>query len=656
MQREGASKRFTQAWSIVLAAGIAGAVAFVWIGLALAWGGAAVQWARGLGDWTVWEALGVVLALLWAMACAVGLEYAGRRWSDRVYVAAATGLALAIGLGWAWFTREMGRWPMDSGFFRWFLDRLAEGGYTVENLRGLTEHYDYGAWCTRAWPVYLPLRWWTGPEAFGPAVQALQAALAATCVPLAWRVAWLLGGQRAARWTIAALVGMPGFAMQCIGLNHQVLGACEFLAATWLLAEWMFGGGSAWKKAALAAGMCVLAVAARFEGSAWSLFLLVATVLLALECVRPGGRRLAAAVAFVAMVLVPARIGRMVTDAVLAPACEANPKSINGGSLAFMARGWDFEWGGEYSDAMQTLDVLTPRANKERVFKAYLAGQCAYNGPALVTRLFPLKLAKFMLAGYASLAEEVLWANGAERTARMARGMRTGWFVLVYAPLMLWGLWRLSWRVGSGDGRVAWLVLPVAMFGVAVMVAGETSPRYAMPVQSLLIAAGACGWARGRKEEGNKGKSVLSHPFATGMVLVMVGYGAFAGGLLGGRVVWEQYALADMREAILEGGHSSEVAFQAPFEAVFPSGDGVVTWAGQGGRATVYLRGRSWRERGLVEISTRAGEWQEMDLPIRVEVNWEEDATRRLTVRRTGYAGELWMGYADVREAVEPYK
>lgn len=649
MRRERTSKRLTRAWSIVLAAGIAGAVAFVWIGLALAWGGAAVQWARGLGDWTVWEAMGAVLALLWAAACAAGLGYAGRRWSDRVYVAATTGLALAVGLGWAWFTRGMGRWPMDSGFFRWFLDRLAEGGYTVENLRGLTAHYDYGAWCTRAWPVYLPLRWWTGPEAFGPAVQVFQAVLAAACVPLAWRVAWLLGGRRAARWTVAAMVGMPGFAMQCIGLNHQVLGACEFLAATWLLAEWMFGGGTAWKKAALAAGMCVLAAAARFEGSAWSLFLLGATVLLALECLRPGGRRLAAVVALAAMVLVPAQIGRMVTGKVLAPAREANPESINGGSLAFMARGWDFEWGGEYSDAMQTLDVLTPRADKERVFKAYLAGQCAYNGPALVTRLFPSKLAKFLLAGYASLAEEVLWANGAERTARMARGMRVGWFVLLYAPAMLWGLWRLSRRVGSGDGRVAWLVLPVAMVGAAVMVAGETSPRYAMPVQALLIAAGACGWAgMGQKEEGNEKKSVLRHPFATGMVLVMVGYGVFATGILGGREIWKRYALADMRGAVLEGEHPSEKAFQGTFEAEFPDGEGAVTWAGRGGVAAMYLRGQSWREKGRAEVSTQEGEWRKVELPVRLEVRWAGDEARRIAIRRMEPPGPLYIGYVDV--------
>lgn len=652
MRRDKTSKRFTRAWSIMLAAGIAGAVAFVWIGLALAWGGAAVKWARGLGDWTVWEALGAVLALLWAEACAAGVECAGRRWSDRVYIATATGLALAAGLGWAWFTRGMGRWPMDSGFFRWFLDRLAEGGYTVENLRGLTEHYDYGAWCTRAWPVYLPLRWWTGPEAFAPAVQALQAVLAAACVPLAWRVAWLLRGRRAARWTVAAMVGMPGFAMQCIGLNHQVLGACEFLAATWLLAEWMFGGGTAWKKAALAAGMCVLAAAARFEGSAWSLFLLGATVLLALECVRPGERRLTAGVALVAMVLVPAQIGRMVTDKMLAPAAEANPESINGGSLAFMARGWDFEWGGEYSDAMQTLDVLTPRADKERVFKAYLAGQCAYNGPALVTRLFPSKLAKFLLPGYASLAEEILWANGAERTARLARGARTGWFVLFCAPLALWGLWRLVRH--AGHPRTAWLVIPVALTGVAVMLVGETSPRYSMPVQALLFAAAACGLTFRTGKSGDAvpvedGAPVFPRPFAVGLGVVLVAYFSFAAGLLALRGTVRSSALADMRAASLESGHPRDNPRLAPFEAVFPDGTGSVVWPGRGGRATAYLRGATWRDRGTAEVECPPGTWREVVLPARLEFDWEDTAPRRVALRRIPSGAPLLLGHVAIQ-------
>ena len=350
------------------------------------------------------------------------------------------------------------------------------------------------------------------------------------------------------------------------------------------------------------------------------------------------------------MLMVPALIGQMVASVALAPAAEANPESVNGGLLAFMARGWDFTWGGEYSDAMQTVDVLTPREGKDRVFKAYLAGQYAYNGPALVAKLFPSKLAKFLLAGYASMAEEVLWANRAERTARLARGMRVGWFLLLYAPLMLYGLWRLKRRVGDGDGRVAWLILPVALFGVAVMFAGETSPRYSIPVQALLLMAGACGWIGGRQSgEEDVDASVLPHPFATGMALLLVAYGAFAAGVLGLRGVWSRYALADMRTAELESGHPAEDAYQAPFVAVFPDGQGGVEWPGTGGSGSVYLYGNSWREHARAEVEWRPGAKHEVELPSRLELDWAESGLRHLIFHRMEGTGPLHLGYAEIR-------
>ena len=441
--------------------------------------------------------------------------------------------------------------------------------------------------------------------------------------------------------------------MQAVGLNHQVLGMFGYLAATCLLVEWMFGGGGVRKKAALTTGMSALAAVACFEGSAWSLFLLGAATLLVLECIRPGGRRLLAAVALVVLVLLPAWIGHSVASTVLAPAAEANPESINGGSLAFMARGWDFEWGGEYSDTLQTLDVLTLRTDKDRLFKAYLAGQCAYNGRALVTKLFPAKLAKFMLAGYASMAEEVLWANEAGRTARMVRGMRTGWFVLLYAPLMLCGLWRLARRVEDGDGRVAWLVLPVALFGVAVMFAGETSPRYSMPVQALLLAAGTCGWVCGRKSAEEIVDGFVSrYPFAMGMLLLLVGYGMFAVGILGLRGVWCRYALADMRSVALESGHPVAAVRLAPFEAVFPEGEGSVEWVGFGGSGAVYLHGVSWRERAKAEVEWGAEGRREVELPARLVLDWTDGEPRRLAFRRVESTGPLRLGYAEIRSSV----
>jgi hypothetical protein len=323
-------------------------------------------------------------------------------------------------------------------------------------------------------------------------------------------------------------------------------------------------------------------------------------------------------------------------------------QSPHGGQLLFCARGLEPAVLGEYSENLDWIDVLTPSAAKKHFIRQFIASQCAFNGRILVAKLFPAKLAKFMLAGYASLAEEVLWANGAERTARIARGMRVGWFVLLYAPLMLWGLWRLARRVG--DLCTAWLVLPVALFGVAVMFAGETSPRYSMPVQALLLMAGACGWVGGWKSaEEDVDASVLHHPFATGMALLLVTYGAFAAVLLGSRSVWRRHALADMRTAELESGHPAEDARQAPFVAVFPDGQGEVKWPGDGGSGGVYLYGNSWREHARIEVEWRPGEKHEVELPSRLELDWAESGLRHLIFRRMEGTGPLHLGYAEIR-------
>lgn len=631
---------------------VAAALAFIWVGLVLAWGAALVQWLGHVrGNWTGWEAIGVLCALAWAVACGGVLEVAGRHWRDRVFVPVASGMALLVGLSWAWATRDMVHWPADSGLYRWFLERLAEGGFSVDNLHSLAGMYDYPVWTRRALPFWLPLFQWLSPENFTVGAQLVQAAIASIGVVLAWRVSRLVCGRTAARRTVALLVAMPGYAMQVVGLNHQVWGSFWFLAGWWVLTEWMFGEERAMGRVWLVLAACVLVPIVRLAGFAGTMYLLCAATVLLLGSLQGAIRKRSGLLALACLVVFPATVSWAVLHPLSRRMDEANPVPIRGGQLAFAARGWDCRTWGEYMEDGERLDILTPPEKKNRLFLQYLAGQCAYHGPELVTKLFPAKLAKFMLAGYANLAEEVLWANGAERVARMARGMRVGWFLMLYAPLMLLGLWRLSRRAGAGDGRAAWLLLPVALFGVAVMVAGETSPRYSMPVQALLIAAGAWGWACGRQAEGVESEERgVPHPFALGLVLVLATYAVFAGSIVGLRGTWVKFALADMRTAMLDGGMASTEPYQAPFEAVFPAGEGAATWEGSGGEATMYLRGQSWRERVKAEIATRPGEWREVELPMRLEASWEKGEARQMAIRRTGGAGPLHVGYVDVRE------
>ncbi len=629
---------------VVLLWPVLGALGFVWLGLALAWGGAWGRWAGSIGEWMGWDWLGVAVALGWAAFCGVGLGWVTRRWGERAFVIAAVGVSLAAGLGWAWATRGMGRWPMDSGYFRWFLDRLAAGGYTRETLGALSGSYDYGAWASRALPFLYPLRLWAGAERFCLAVQVAQAVLGATVVGLAWRTTKLLFGNSAARWTAIALVSMPSWGLQAIGLNHQVWAVSGMAAGMWLLAEWMYGGGGAWKRAGLCAGAVLLASVWMMEGSAGGLYRLFVILLAGLELLRKGGRRWLAVAAVVCLVLLPHAFERWL-DRPWAEIREGgNPVSMNGGSLAFMTRGWDLTWGGEYSDTLQNLDIQTPPGGKDGFFRRFLASQCAWNGRTLVTKLFPTKLAKFMLAGYASLAEEVLWANGAERTARVARGARVGWFLLLYAPLMLWGLQRLAGRLE--DGRASWCLLPVALFAAAVMFAGETSPRYSMPVQPLLLAAGVAGLVGGGG--GGAERKTAWHLFAAGLMLVIGAYLVFSGALLGLRGTWKNAGFVDMRSATLTGGAAAADPLLAPFEVVFPDGRGEVAWPGLGGNGIAYLRGASWRDHGQVMVAWTPGEEKAITLPARLEMDWAADGRRTLTLRRIGSEGAVNVGYVSI--------
>lgn len=642
-----------RSWTATLPAiCLAAVLAFVWVGLLLAWGAALVQWLGTVRmTWTGWEAIGVMGALAWTAVCAVVLEVVGRRWRDRVFVAIAAGMALAMGLGWAWMTRNMNNWPVDSGLYRWFLERLATGEWR-ENWNIWGGKTDVRLWVGRALPL-VPLRWLVGERFFALAVQIGQAGAGVLGVVLAWRTTRLLCGRKVARWMALAWVSMPALGMQSVGMNHQVWGGLYFVSGIWLLAEWMQSRSKAARGWLIVVATMTTTVSL-LAGYIGKLYVLIGTLLLVYEALQGARERRVAIRGWMCLVAWPGLIGLLCLHEMDTGLSNSGQEVAGGGQVAFLARGWNIECLGEYAEEIDWLEALTPPERKNRLFIQYIAGQCAYHGPVLVAKLFPAKLAKFMLAGYASLGEEVLRANGAERIARVARGMRVGWFLLLYAPLMLWGVWRLSRRVGDGDMRTAWLLLPVALFGAAVMLAGETSPRYSMPVQALLIAAGAWGWECGprveRTESEDKG---LSHPFALGMGLVLVAYAVCAGSIVGLRGTWTEFALRDMRTAMLENGEISKQPFLAPFEAVFPDGGGTVTWPGKGGMATVYLRGRSWGERVRVAIATRPEEWQEVELPMRLESSWEKDEARQISIRRTEGSGPLHLGYVDVREPGE---
>ena len=618
--------------------GEATGLALIFAAGAMAWAAAAGRAAGTAGEWGAWGWAGAAGWAAVAGAWGWGLWRVWRRTEGGAGFAwAAAGSLFAVELGVAWACRGMSVWPMDSGVFRLFLERLAAGGYTPETLGELSRWYDYGAWCSRGLPALVPLMRWAGPERFGWWVGVYQSALGALTVVAAWRAGALAFGRKAAGWAVAALALMPGSWLQGVGLNHQVGGAFWFMAMAWLVAEWLWGGGGGWKRAGLAAAGCALAPALQFAGSAWGVYAMGAAAVLAWAWVKGVAGWRAAAAGLAALVLLPWAAGRAATGPMLARVRAGDVEKMNGGSLAYAARGWDPATGGEYSGTCERLDVLTPRAEKARFFRAYLAGRAAYAGGGTLGRLAAAKAAKFMLAGYAGLAEEVLRANGAERAAAAAAGARTAFFLL-YAPLLLWGAWRMCG--GAGGERGGYAVLPCALLMAAVVATGETSPRYLQLVQPLMAMvlgaglAGAGGIAAGAWRRRLAGFGTAGALCAAAAVAVWAG-----------RETWRGMALADLRDVPVEGARAAGADWERAFEVRLPDGEGAVTWPGEGSVAA-YAWGAEGRGTGRAVVSCGAAGGREVELPARLELRWEAGEERRMEIRRTdGAGGGVVVGY-----------
>ncbi len=471
----------------------AGGVLFLAMGLLLAWGAAAVNFAgkirSGEANGMVW--LGFAGYGLLASVLAAGLAWLRRRRGDRVFLGTALGLALLVQFGAIWAADARWAWTGDAAIFRHYLNVLAENGYAPETLGDLSQHYDYRVWTRRALPFYYALRV-AAADRFVPAAQFFQAVLIALALLLSWRLARRFFGKRAAFWAVSFQSLMPFRWFICLDLNHHVLGGFYFLVGLWVLAEWFRPERRLLQTAGLAATAAVLLPLMRLEGGIDVVF--AGAVLLVLLLAWLAGRQnarqtLRSAVLLLALPLV-------VSSLLLAPLArrieQADRHRHESGAIAFMARGWAPETGGEYCGTYETIDFLTARADKKSVQASILASQAFYNPRVLLVQLLPVKIAKYFLLGYASGAEEMLAQNGARRAQALAEGARTA-FLLATVPFMVWGGWLLLPLLRRN--RRLPLVVPCALLCATFVLLGETSPRYSFYVQPFLFMLAALPFA-----------------------------------------------------------------------------------------------------------------------------------------------------------------
>ena len=464
-------------------------LAFIIGGLVLAEGAAAWNFAAKL---IAGPSAGILLAaglvyLLAAGAGLAGLHGLWKRCGHGPFLWTALGVSLLIQWGAILAADSKWEWTGDSRIFQSYLTALSETGYAQATLEQLSPNYDYRVWTKRALPFYYALRVASG-DRFVLAAQVFQALLIALSLALADRIARRLFNRRVAFWAVSLQLLMPFRWFICLDLNHHVLGGFYFLAGLWILVEWLRPDRRPLRAWSLAIGAAVLLPLMRLEGGIDTVF--AGATLLVLLLAWAAGRldapqTLRSAAALLALPMLAAAL--LVTP--LAHRIDrADRHRLESGAIAFMARGWAPETGGEYCNVYETIDVLTSPADKKTVQAAILASQAFYNPRALAGRLLPTKIAKFFLLGYASGAEEMLAHNGARRAAALAEGARTA-FLLAVLPLMAWGgglLLPLLCRT-----RRLPVVLPCSILCATYVLLGETSPRYSFYVQPFLFMLAA---------------------------------------------------------------------------------------------------------------------------------------------------------------------
>ena len=517
---------------------------FILMGMALALGASAWNFfARAMSDPAAVKILtGAGTYLLLAGAGLAGLRWMYRRHGSRAFLLTVLGASMLIQTGVILASDKNWEWSVDARAFNHYLERLSDHGYTPETLGELSKNYDYPVWTHRAQPFYYILRLWTG-DRFVRAVQFFQAVLIVLALGLTWRIAKILFGQAVAFWAASLQFLMPYQWLACLDLNHHIPGVLYFSFSLWILAEWSRNNRGRCRPWVLALCAGVAVPLMRFEGGADRIY--VAAVALALVLLQVGGRQntrqtVQSAAALLAW---PLFTSALLVAPLSARIDQSNLHRLSSGTVAFMARGWMPETGGEYSATYEQIDCLTPLGKKQSALASLLASQAFYNPRTLLFRLFPVKLTKYFLLGHATGTEEMLVQNGATTAAWLAKGARTA-YLLAALPLMIWGGFLLLPLVRTTP-RIL-LVLPGALFCLATVLVGETSPRYSTYIHPLLFMLGALplawgAWRRGLLLRASRAPGLLAAGSLGAAFLVAAGL------LFAARPWFRHRACQDMR-------------------------------------------------------------------------------------------------------------
>lgn len=437
----------------------------------------------------------------------------------------------------------------DHAQLREFVLRLAAGGLTPANMRSLSSLYDYPVWLSRAFPIYLPLRW-----AFAEhdllAVQLVNAFLSTGCVLLTLLIGRSLFPPPIHRLAATLMALLPLHIVEVLSYSVQIPGTLLFMLAVYLALGWVRGeplsvGTLAVRGLAYGSLMFLLRIQRGLDFLLLPLLAVLAVVSWT-SYSRRSAVRLSIILFFALLAYVPAasKHGKWMR--------QYDTHRMRSHTLGFMSRGLNPVTWGEYLERFEQIDVATQPADKRRVLGGIIVSQLVRRPGTTLVLLPAVKVAKLFLVGYASGVEQGFEWAGSPGKAAIVRGARL-FFAPPFLLLTLLGTW---WWVRRGTWVRTETVLlwaPVITC-VATTWLGETSPRYSHPVHFALALVASIGIAACVRRLAAMGPAVPRRHLASASAVVLSVYVLLAGGSYVVARLWGTDLLfEDMRGASRRG-------------------------------------------------------------------------------------------------------
>lgn len=384
----------------------------------------------------------------------------------------------------------------DCRIFLGFVERLAAAPSWPDELTKLSVEYDYYIWVSRGFPFLHGLAWLL-PEQHVVWAQVLTALWQALTILLVDRIlARLMPTAGIRRIGIVLLAGIPSHWWQMLDYGHHFF--ITTLLAAVIFVTIKMAESKKWAVVfvySILFGLLQFLLALQVGVDMLGVVFAVVTFVLILmgqpEASDPdeGKRRK----------ILHALIYLLVAVCIWLPAkrmyfnwqSSFDEHRLSAGTMAFMARGYNFERMGEYIGQYEQMDMATPHEEKKRAALSIVISRMGQQPLETFGLLIPAKFAKYGLLGFAGTTEQSLQEMGRSFESVLFR-----WFRMVQVPIYL-GLMLAGVLFSVGDAeRARTLVLPAFFIlgacGVYCLL-GETSPRYSVYAQPFIAILAGVG-------------------------------------------------------------------------------------------------------------------------------------------------------------------